>query len=254
MADNIIDFNELKNKASMPGDALSPLPDIPAFNQAQQIASDRILRSVIIMQLTVVAMAAVESAGLDQSKFHMNLDSVERFYDSELDEVKEDSFNGVWFDWMDGKTLYRVATTVVVDVDSETANSGADIFRISPDDEEWESYENGEWKDYGPPADHFEWLLWEEEYWDDEDDDEDGFYVGDGWDDDEEIDPEDEDSLWDVGISPRSITALEKAGIRTVADLVKLSVSEALKIKGIGEKSLAQIMLMLEHEGFELKQ
>ena len=89
----------------------------------------------------------------------------------------------------------------------------------------------------------------EDEDWDDDD----GFYVGDGWDDDEEIDPEDEDSLWAIGISPRSITALEKAGIRTVADLVKLSISEAHKIKGIGEKSLAQIMLMLEHEGFELK-
>lgn len=251
MSDNIINFNDLKKKAPISGDGFTSLPDIPAFNEAQQIVSDRILRSVIVMQLTVVAMAAAQSAGLDQSKFHMNIDSTERFYDHELDGEDEDSFNGVWFDWKDKKTLYRVATSVSVDADKETVTSDVDIFRLNPGDENWAFYENGEWKDYGPPKYYFESILDDE--WDDDWDDEDGFYVGDGWDDDEEIDPEDEDSLWAVGISSRSITALEKAGIRTIADLTKLSIPEARKIKGIGEKSLAEIVLMLDKEGFEMR-
>ena len=244
---NIIDFNDLKKRVSIPGDTAKSLPDIPVFNQSQQIAMDRILRSVIVMQLPVVAMAAAEKAGVDKSKFHINLDSVERFYDCKLDDMDEASFNGVWYDWEDGKTFYRIATSVLVegDKDKETVTCDADIFRLNPGDENWAYYENGEWKDNGAPGDYFELLLDDEE-WDD-------FYVGDGWDDDEEIDPEDEDSLWAVGIPSRAITALGKAGIRTVADLVKLSISEARNIKGIGEKSLAEIVALLDEEGFELR-
>ena len=67
-------------------------------------------------------------------------------------------------------------------------------------------------------------------------------WYDDWWDDDKEIDPEDEYSLWDIGISSRSITALEKAGIRTVADLIRLSIPEARNIEGIGDKSLAEIV------------
>lgn len=250
MSDNIIDFNDLKNKVPIPGNTAKPLPDIPAFNEAQQLVSDRILRSVIVMQLTVVAMAAAEKAGFDQSKFHMNLDSVERFYDCKLHDVDDDSFNGIWFDWEDGNTFYRIATTVSVEADNETVTSDVDIFRLNPGNEHWAFYENAQWKDYGPSEDYFELLLDDE--WD-EDDEWDDFYGDDSWYDDEEIDPEDEDSLWALGISSRAITALEKAGIRTVADLTRLSVAEARKIKGIGEKSLSEIVDLLDAKGFELR-
>ena len=128
--------------------------------------------------------------------------------------------------------------------------------RLNPDDEDWEIFDVEKWNTEGPPADYFEWLLDDEddeEDWYEGDEDDDGFYVGDGWDDDEEIDPEDEDSLWAVGIPSRSITALEKAGIGTVADLIKLSMREAREIKGIGDKSLAEIVFMLKNEGFEMR-
>lgn len=243
MSDNIIDFNDLKKKAMTPGFAVEDnLPDISPFNEVKEIITDRITRSLIIVQLTAAAMAAIKEVGLDQNKFHLSHESVDRYYGrKELNEEEdEDSFNGIWFDWRDGDMLYRVATSVYVDMDDGVLQTDVDLFRIMSDYDNWEFFEDGEWKDYGPPADYFEWLL------DDED-----FYVG--WDDDEEIDPEDEDSLWDVGIPSRSITALEKAGVNTVADLVKMSLREARKIKGIGDKSLAEIVALLGAEGFEMR-
>ncbi len=49
-------------------------------------------------------------------------------------------------------------------------------------------------------------------------------------------------SLADLGISKRAQTALEKAGVKTVGDLKKLSEEELLKTKGLGEKSVGEIL------------
>lgn len=247
MSNNIIDFNDLKKNTGLPD---ADFPDLPSFNEAKNIAADRIFRSVIILQLTAFAMEAAKRAGLDQSKFHINDDSVLRFYDSNDLKEDNDTFNGIWFDWEDGDVQYRIATSVEADPEEQTVQVDVAVVRLNPGDEDWEIFDGEKWAPEGPPSDYFEWLLDDEdEDWDDDD----GFYVGDGWDDDEEIDPEDEDSLWAVGISPRSITALEKAGIGTVADLIKLSIPEARKIKGIGDKSLAEIVFMLKNEGFEMR-
>lgn len=253
MSNNIIDFNDLKKNSALPD---ADFPDLPSFNEAKNIAADRIFRSVIILQLTAFAMEAAKRAGLDQNKFHINDDSVIRFYDSDDLEEDNDTFNGIWFDWEDGDTQYRIATSVEADPEEQTVQTNVALMRLNPDDEDWEIFDGEKWNTEGPPADYFEWLLDDEddeEDWYEGDEDDDGFYVGDGWDDDEEIDPEDEDSLWAVGIPSRSITALEKAGIGTVADLIKLSMREAREIKGIGDKSLAEIVFMLKNDGFEMR-
>lgn len=49
-------------------------------------------------------------------------------------------------------------------------------------------------------------------------------------------------SLADLGISKRAQTSLEKAGVKTVGDLKKLSEEELLKTKGLGEKSVGEIL------------
>ena len=49
------------------------------------------------------------------------------------------------------------------------------------------------------------------------------------------------DSLGDLGISQRSLSALEASGISTVGQVMKISDDDLLEIKGFGPKSLEQL-------------
>ena len=53
----------------------------------------------------------------------------------------------------------------------------------------------------------------------------------------------------DCGLSVRSINSLKNSGISTLADLVRYSEDELLKVKNVGEKALGEIAEMLEREG-----
>jgi DNA-directed RNA polymerase subunit alpha len=52
----------------------------------------------------------------------------------------------------------------------------------------------------------------------------------------------------DCGLSVRSINSLKNSGISTLADLVRYSEDELLKVKNVGEKALGEIAEMLERE------
>ena len=60
------------------------------------------------------------------------------------------------------------------------------------------------------------------------------------------------DSLWDLGIHAQTIKALKTVGIRTIADLVKWKIPELKQIKGIDNETLAEIVILLDAEGYEL--
>jgi DNA-directed RNA polymerase subunit alpha len=53
----------------------------------------------------------------------------------------------------------------------------------------------------------------------------------------------------DCGLSVRSINSLKNSGISTLADLVRFSGDELLKVKNVGEKALSEIAEMLDREG-----
>ena len=284
---NIMDFDGLENREILSGDRSpfkggvyisgsgspifgldgvhitdhgTPLPNMPPINEVHKFVSDRIKRSVLIVQLTLEAMSAVEAAGLDKDKFHLNVDSVRRFYDIELDKTPFISYNCVWFDWKDGDTIYRVATSVVFGTDNKKFVSDVDVFRLNPGDEDWSIYDDGVWKDYGPGKEYFDLLLIyghlgdDEDAlpYDDDDDEDDDDDDDDDEDDDEEIDPYDVDSLWDLGIHAQTIKALRKAGIYNIAELVKHTIPEVEQIKGVDNKTLAEIVILLDDEGYEL--
>ena len=53
----------------------------------------------------------------------------------------------------------------------------------------------------------------------------------------------------DCGLSVRSINSLKNSGISILADLVRYSEDELLKVKNVGEKALSEIAEMLQREG-----
>lgn len=57
-------------------------------------------------------------------------------------------------------------------------------------------------------------------------------------------------NLEDLGISNRALNALKKAGLKTVADLAKMSDEQICDIKNLGEKSIDEIMAALKKEGY----
>lgn len=58
-------------------------------------------------------------------------------------------------------------------------------------------------------------------------------------------------SIDDVGLSVRSINSLKNSGITTLADLVRYSREDLLKVKNVGEKAVQEIAEMLEREKLE---
>ena len=75
-------------------------------------------------------------------------------------------------------------------------------------------------------------------------------------DDDEEVSatpkiPVDEVSLEELHLPTRTINALRKAGIKTLGDLGDRSEDELLRIRNLGEKSIREILELLEKEGLK---
>jgi DNA-directed RNA polymerase subunit alpha len=55
----------------------------------------------------------------------------------------------------------------------------------------------------------------------------------------------------DCGLSVRSINSLKNSNISTLADLVKYSEDDLLKVKNVGEKALGEIADMLRRESLK---
>lgn len=59
-------------------------------------------------------------------------------------------------------------------------------------------------------------------------------------------------SIEDVGFSIRIAYALKTAGINTVGDLCKSSVSDLIRLRRVGRKAIAEVRLYMERHGLEL--
>jgi len=226
MKDNIIEFDVLQKKAR-----LENLPDdLPAVNEATEIAGDKFLRTVMVIEMTANAMTKIAEAGLDAAQFHIDEESVERFYRTNRIGEEGAIFNGLCFDWEDQDILIRVVATVMVDDDGNPCESIIDILRIEPGDRHWEWLKDGEWV-MGPPAEFFRALdvLENMDDWDEDDDE---------W----------ESSIDSMMLSPGTMGALHEAGIHTIDELRELSDAELLKLKGIGKKRVEEIREALEYE------
>ncbi|WP_022847325.1 MULTISPECIES: DNA-directed RNA polymerase subunit alpha [unclassified Desulfurobacterium] len=59
-------------------------------------------------------------------------------------------------------------------------------------------------------------------------------------------------TLEEAGLKSRALRALKEAGLETVGDIVKLTEADLKKIKGLGNKSIAQVKEVLSSLGLEL--
>ncbi|WP_456395692.1 DNA-directed RNA polymerase subunit alpha [Desulfurobacterium sp.] len=59
-------------------------------------------------------------------------------------------------------------------------------------------------------------------------------------------------TLEEAGLKSRALRALKEAGVETIGDLVKLTESDLKKVKGLGNKSIAQVKEVLSSLGLEL--
>lgn len=58
-------------------------------------------------------------------------------------------------------------------------------------------------------------------------------------------------TLEELQLSVRSFNCLKRAGINTIEDLTKRTISDMMKIRNLGQKSLNEITLMLHNMGFD---
>ena len=248
MKDNIIEFNSRKqSKApSKPlsmdapqrimealGDYFASLPQNGLMAEAAQLVSELTGRAILYSMVAASASNVITNAGLNPDNFKLDSDSFGWFLHAEVMDNDtdlnnhENLWNGPWYDWEDGETVYRVATTAIISSQG-VSTLGIDLLRIAEDDSHWQMYNEGKWFE-GPPAGVFDLLVAErEDMWDDEDE----------W----------EDSIDSMILSPGTVTALHDAGIDTIDELKEMSDAELLQIRGIGKARVAEIREALEYE------
>jgi len=217
------------------GDYIASLPQNGLMAEAAQLVSELTGRAILYSTVAASASAVITNAGLNPDNFELDSDSFGRYLrveitgnDADLNDL-ENLWNGPWYDWEDGETDYRVATTVIISSQGVGA-LGIDLLRIAEDDSHWQMYNEGKWYE-GPPADVFDFLVAErEDMWDDEDDDE--------W----------ESSIDSMILSPGTVTALHNAGIHTIDELKGMADEQLLRLKGIGKARVAEIREALEYE------
>ena len=249
--DNIIDFNSRKKSMAQSkplsmdgprriiealGDYFAALPQNGLMAEAAQLVSELTGRAILYSTVAASASNVISNAGLDPDNFELDHDSFGRFLrleiaDDEADINDHDNlWNGPWYDWEDGETDYRVATTVIISSQG-VGTLVVDLLRIAEDDSHWQMYNEGKWYD-GPPADAFDFLIAKrEDMWDDEDDD-------DEW----------ESSIDSMFLSPGTMAVLHEAGVHTIEELKGMTDAGLLRLKGIGRARLAEIREALEYE------
>lgn len=204
--------------------------------EAAQLVSELTGRAILYSTIAASASAVITNAGLNPDNFELDSDSFGRYLrveitgnDADLND-HENLWNGPWYDWEDGETDYRVATTVIFSSQG-IGQLGIDLLRIAEEDTHWQMYNEGKWYE-GPPEDVFDFLTVQREYmWDDEDDD-------DEW----------EASIDSMILSPGTVTALHNAGIHTIDELKGMADEQLLRLKGIGKARVAEIREALEYE------
>jgi len=60
-------------------------------------------------------------------------------------------------------------------------------------------------------------------------------------------------TIEDIDLSVRSFNCLKRAGINTVADLIKKSESDLAKVKNLGKRSLEEVAAKLQSFGLSLR-
>lgn len=251
MKDNIIDFDSRKKSKAQPkplsmdgpqrimealGDYIASLPQNGLMAEAAQLVSELTGRAILYSTIAASASAVITNAGLNPDNFELDSDSFGRYLrveitgnDADLND-HENLWNGPWYDWEDGETDYRLATTVIFSSQG-IGQLGIDLLRIAEEDTHWQMYNEGKWYE-GPPEDVFDFLTVQREYmWDDEDDD-------DEW----------EASIDSMILSPGTVTALHNAGIHTINELKGMADEQLLRLKGIGKARVAEIREALEYE------
>ena len=246
--DNIIDFNSRKKPKAQPkplsmdgpqhimealGDYFASLPQNELMAEVAQLVSELTGRAVLYSMITANVSDIITKAGLNPDNFEVDDDSFGRFLrleitddDAELND-RENLWNGPWYDWEDGETDYRVATTVIISSQGVGA-VGIDLLRIAEDDSHWQMYNEGKWHE-GPPEDVFDFLVAErEDMLDDEDE----------W----------ESSIDSMILSPGTMTVLHAAGIHKIEELKRMSDGDLLRLKGIGKARVEEIREALEYE------
>ena len=61
----------------------------------------------------------------------------------------------------------------------------------------------------------------------------------------------DEVALEELHLPTRTINALRKSGIKTLGDLADRSEDDLLRVRNLGEKSIREILSLLEREGLK---
>ena len=256
MKDNIIDFNSRKESKKQPkplplnghqrilealDNYLATLPQNGLMAEAAALVTELTGRAMLYSTIAAKASEVIEGAGLDPDDFELDDDSFGRFLQIEIedDDLEDEElndyehlWNGPLFDWEDGETVYRVATTIIISARG-SGTLGMDLLRIGEDDSRWQMYNEGKWFE-GPPEDVFDFLVAQREG---------GILDDDEWDDDEW-----ENSIDSMFLSRSVITALHNAGIHTIEELKEMSDAELLRLKGIGKARVAEIREALEYE------
>ena len=244
-------------------DYLSDLPQIPMMNNCRDMVSNHLTRTLMFTTVCARAMDYLRREGFPAEKFTVNEVSVNNFMTGDLfglatalqqADDTERLWNGPRFDGQDGDTKMCLATSVVLESDGAMM-CAMDVLRLEPEAENWEIYFEGDWVE-GPPRQIFNFLdigrmtrsVMEQdrfsEFFEDDDDDDD-------WPD---FDIDDDDSLYDLGLSDRIVRALKADMVNTVEDLIALRPQEVLAIRGIGRASLKEIEAMLEYIDLGLRE
>ena len=241
MADNIIDFNQHKQKKQSAARAentlsleslmerLSTLPDNGLMVSIVDAVNDRISRLLFLTELGRQVTRMIQSAGFDPDDFALEENSLDRYLLGELDWAEDSVWNGPFFDWDEDDFTVRLATTIRLNgeptEDSMPLQIMMHLLKLEDGDKNWQRLTDEGWVKDGPPADYFDQMELFPEDWDDEEDDE--------W--------EDNDSVFGLNINLSVWLALKKAGVTSIEALSGMTDEAILAIKGIGPKRLEEI-------------
>lgn len=249
--DNVIDFNARKQEKKKPGpDKKKQGPDgvFPDMDKLlskmsilprplQETIGDRFTFLTMFSMIAVHTTEMLREEGWNPNDFQPEEDSMETFlrrgptlYMDE-DGTQNDFWNGPLFDSERDGTLYRVASTILMD--EEGFNMNLDLLRLEKNGEKWDYYDDGKWNP-GPPAYIFDFLRTARDAEDGEAD-------------------ETPEKVYELDLSDALIAALMTNGIHTVKDLCGKTTKELLAIKGVGRKSIQAIQDELRYYGLSLR-
>ena len=245
MADNIIDFNQHRQKKRagvLPDNTISleslmehlaTLPDNGLMASVTEAVSDRMSRLLFLTELGRHATGMLQSSGFNPDDFTLEENSLNRYLLGAIDWEEDSLWNGPFFDWDEDDFTVRLATTIRLmgepTEDSMPLQITMHLLKLDAGDGNWQRLTDDGWVKDGPPADYFDQMGPFPEDWDDEE--------------------EDDDSIFGLDIDLSVWSALEKAGVISVEALSGMTDEQLLAIRGIGPKKREQIRRALAERG-----